>query len=332
MVRKIIGMIILAIILIGMAQASEGEAQPTTESPTTAVLATTDPSPTATPDPVMTTPIWLRQAGGNPGNPAETSAGPVPAATPDPRLDPRDWSDWPVVPAVSASVQGINERGRALGRDPRAFAKVGDCGSAASWFLGAFDDPPAYYRLGEYAYLEAVIAHFRGSFGRTSVAARPGFNASALFAPLWSDPAQCQPGEAPLACELRVTNASYAFIMLGSNDVWQADQFEPQMRRMLDTLIENGVVPILATRPDAADGDDPINAALAGLAYEYDLPLWNLWRAVQPLPNRGLEADGAHLSWAPNRFDDRRAMQRGWPWRNLTALQVLDAVWRSVDG
>jgi hypothetical protein len=25
-------------------------------------------------------------------------------------------------------------------------------------------------------------------------------------------------------------------------------------------------------------------------------------------------------------------MQNGWPWRNLTALQSLDAVWRGVGG
>jgi hypothetical protein len=60
------------------------------------------------------------------------------------------------------------------------------------------------------------------------------------------------------------------------------------------------------------------------LAYEYDLPLWNFWRAVQPLPHHGMDPvrnDGFHIS-----------EDLAWPVRSLTALQALDAVWRGVSG
>jgi hypothetical protein len=40
--------------------------------------------------------------------------------------------------------------------------------------------------------------------------------------------------------------------------------------------------------------------------------------------------DTYHLSPGQAFFDDSRNMLLGWPWRNLTALQALDAVWRGV--
>jgi hypothetical protein len=104
------------------------------------------------------------------------------------------------------------------------------------------------------------------------------------------------------------------------------------MRRIIEFSIENGVVPILSTKADNEEGNGIVNATIARLAYEYDIPLWNYWLAVQPLPDHGLQEDGAHITWGPNRFDDPQAMKKGWTVRNLTALLVLDAVWRSVDG
>ena len=236
------------------------------------------------------------------------------------------------MPTVSQRTRDIYAHGQELGRDPHRFAKAGDCGGTPSWFLGPFDGDPDLYRLGSYAYLQDVIAYFAGSFNRTSVAARPGFNASSIFSPLWADTAQCKPNEGPLICEIRVTNASYAFIMLGANDVWHPEQFEPQMRRAIEDLINRGVVPILATKADNVEQDGSINATIVRLAQEYNLPLWNFWRAVNALPDHGLQDDGVHLTWAGNRFDDPKAMSRGWPVRNLTALETLDAVWRSVTG
>jgi hypothetical protein len=220
--------------------------------------------------------------------------------------------------------------GIALGNNPRAFSKIGDCGSTPAWFLGDFDRGTRYYRLGDHSDLEPVIQAFQGSYGRTSLAAKSGFNASSILAPLWSDPKLCQPNERPLDCEYRTHRPTIAFLMLGSNDVYHPDEFEPQMRKIIETSIEQGILPILSTKADNLEGDSSINATIARLALEYDIPLWNYWRAVQELPDQGLQPDGVHITWAPNRFDDVQAMSRGWPVRNLTALQILDAIWKAV--
>jgi hypothetical protein len=250
--------------------------------------------------------------------------------TPRPTLAPDAWAALPVVPANSPRVKEIYQRGLELGNNPRAFSKVGDCGSTPAWFLGDFDRGPRYYSLGAYQSLDTVIQEFQGSFARTSLAAKSGFNAASVFAPLWANRKFCGSDETPLACEYRLHRPAFAFITLGTNDVWHIDTFEAQMRRILEFSIENGVVPILATKADNEEGDGSINATIAALAYEYDIPLWNYWLAVQTLPDHGLQDDQAHITWGPNRFDDPQAMEKGWTVRNLTALQVLDAVWRAA--
>lgn len=250
---------------------------------------------------------------------------------PLPTLGPDDWQDLPVVPeAVSARTRAIYQRGLTLGNNPQAFSKVGDCGSTPAWFLGDFDRGPDFYGLGSYQNLAAPIDYFQGSFARTSLAARSGMNASSAFIPLWANRELCEAGEFPIACEYRVHRPSFVIIMLGTNDVWHPDSFEPQMRRIVEFYIDNGVVPILSTKADNLEGDGSLNAVIARLAQEYEIPLWNYWRAAQALPNGGLQEDGAHLTFARNFFDDPQMMAAGWPMRNLTALQVLDVVLKGV--
>jgi hypothetical protein len=255
-----------------------------------------------------------------------------PTATPSPQptLAPDRWKKLPVVPTISDTVVQIYRQGLQSGNNARAFSKVGDCGSTPAWFLGDFDRGPLFYRLGSYEQLTGVIQEFQGSFGRTSLAARSGFNAAALFVTLWADHTYCHTNETPLACEYRIHKPVIAFIMLGTNDVWHPAEFEPDMRKIIEYSIDNGIVPILSTKADNTEGDFRINATIAQLAQEYDIPLWNFWLAMQSLPDQGLQEDKAHLTWARNFFDDPEAMTKAWPIRNLTALQILDAVWRKV--
>jgi hypothetical protein len=262
---------------------------------------------------------------------------PIPSEIPFPttgsaprQLRPDEWKTLPIVPEISARAREIYRRGVELGRDPQAFSKVGDCGSTPAWFLGDFDRGPEFYQLGEYTGLEPVIAIFQGSYGRTSLAAKAGFSASSLLTPLWANKDQCVANEVPLECEYRVHNPGFALITLGTNDVWHAKSFVPKMRKIIEFSIDNGILPILATKADNLEKDGSLNAAIAQLAFEYDVPLWNYWLAVQPLPNGGLQEDGAHITWGANRFDDPNTLKKGWTVRNLTALQVLDAVWRGV--
>ena len=291
-------------------------AEPATPPPRT--------SPSAVSQPAILLPTRVPSAAGDTPAPRES--------TPRSNGDTSAWEELPVLPEVTDNVRLIYLRGLELGNNPAAFSKVGDCGSSPSWFLGVFDDGPDFYRLGDYAYLEEVIERFRGSYNRTSVAARSGFNASSVFSPLWSDPEVCEPGEGPLACEYRIHRPSFAFIMLGTNDRWHQEVFEDRLGEIVEYTLEQGIVPILATKPDNLEGDGSLNAAVARVALAYDVPLWNEWKALRPLPNHGLQEDGAHLTWEPNWFDHPVVMRAGWPNRNLTALQALDVVWRAVTG
>src|SRR5690606_27723368 len=120
-------------------------------------------------------------------------------------------------------------------------------------------------------------------------------------------------------------------IMLGTNEAsGNHAVFESNLREILDLTIARGILPVLATKADNLEGDHAINAIIAQLAEEYEIPLWNFWLAVQPLPDHGLQEDGAHLTYGGNHFEDAFLMQKAWPWRNLTALQVLDMIRRNV--
>ncbi|NJL94957.1 MAG: hypothetical protein HC915_15165 [Anaerolineae bacterium] len=244
---------------------------------------------------------------------------------------PQRWQTQPVVPEISETVREIYQRGLELGNNPAAFSKVGDCQNVSSFFLAQFDRPEEY-ALGEYAALQGTIDHFAGSWERTSAAVDNGFNVASVLSPLWSDPAVCEAGETPLECEYRLHRPSIVII---SMETWwggrPAEEYEAYLSQIVEFWIEHGVVPILGTKADNLEGDHGLNQAVARVANYYDIPLWNFWLAVQPLPNHGLTVDNFHLTFARNFFDDPNRLQFGWPVRNLTALQAIDAVFQAVS-
>jgi hypothetical protein len=237
-----------------------------------------------------------------------------------------------VLPTVSARAREIYQRGLALGNNPRAFSKVGDCMSVNPYFLAPFDDPREY-RLGpDYAPLQETIANFSGSFKRDSLSAHIGFNAQSVFDPIWADAKQCAKGETPLECEFRLNRPSLVLISLGTNGEWLSDdEYETALRRILDFAVARGVVPILSTKADDVEGGGRFNAIVIKLAAEYQLPLWNFRAAVEGLPRRGISPQSAYqLTWGRAFYDTPSAIWTGWQWRNLTALQALDVVWKAV--
>jgi hypothetical protein len=259
--------------------------------------------------------------------PTDTSAPP----TVTPTLAPDAWQDFPVIPEVSETARQIFEHGLTLGNDPHAFSKIGDCQNVPSMFLAVFDDPRRY-RLGPYADLQETIDYFSGSFSRVSLAVRGGFNAASILSPFWADPEHCESDETPIACEIRVHRPSFAIISLETWWDGRPEAYEQYFRQVVEYTISQGVVPILATKADNLEGDWAINAAIARAAYDYDVPLWNFWLAVQPLPSHGLRQDGFHLTFDYNYFDEPQRLRAAWPWRNLSALQALDAVRRALAG
>jgi hypothetical protein len=221
-----------------------------------------------------------------------------------------------------------------MGNDPYAFSKIGDCQSISTYFLSYFD-MPGLYNLGDYTSLQPTIDWYAGSFSRDSLAVKGGFNAAAILSPLRADPKQCKPDENPIACEFRLHNPSIAIISLEEWWAGHPENYEAYMRQIIEYSIEQGVVPIIATKADNLEGNHLINQTIANLAQEYDIPLWNFWAAVQTLPNHGLiavtssgEVDRFHLTHSEGYYfyNETAATQSGWSVRNLTALQALDAV------
>lgn len=252
--------------------------------------------------------------------PTEVTPEPTPIPIVDNRLPPEQWQQWPVVPELTGREKEIYLRGLSLGNDPHSFSKVGDCQAIKEVLMGIYD--LNRYNLTEAdAYLQETIDNFAGSFNRDGQGVRGGFNTAAVLSPLWADPTVCQAGENPIECEDRTHNPSFVIISL---EVWwegrTVERYVEYMRQIIDFYIEQGVVPILSTKADNVEGDHRINLATAQLAYEYHIPLWNFWLAVQPMPNHGIDPnrDGFHISYD------------AWTVRSYTALQALDAVWRGV--
>ena len=246
--------------------------------------------------------------------------------------DAEDWESLPVIPTISETVLNIYKTGQNFHNNPRVFSKVGDCETSSGYFLSDFDLGPNAYDLGPFSDLQTVIQYFSGSFGRKSLAAGQGYTASSAISMIMADPSVCRVNETPLLCEYRLNKPSFALIMFGTNDTHNSrSAFEANMRWIINYSIKNGVVPVLATKADNLEGDMSINAIIAKLAIEYDIPLWNFWAAVHQLPGQGLEGDGAHLTYFPDNFEDSQALQFAFPVRNLTALQMLDALLDAVN-
>ncbi len=234
-------------------------------------------------------------------------------------------------PEVVAHVREIYAAGQALGRNPNAYAKVGDSTIENPHFMARFDE--GGYNLGDYAGLQPVIDQFRGSHARDSVAVRIGLHAWTANDPAWAEPGLCLPNETPVACEIRLQNPSIVLIRLGTNDAGVPELFANNIRQILDTAIAAGVIPIIGTKGDFHEGSDENNAILRALAAEYRVPLWDYARVADTLPGRGLDQDAAHmLTFYSHDYSDPTAFTRGHAMHNLTALMALDAVWRLREG
>lgn len=243
---------------------------------------------------------------------------------------PDEWKDLPIIPEVTDTAREIFQRGQEMGNHADRFSKVGDCQNVTAFFLTSFDDPDQH-DLGEYAHLQAALDQFAGSYEREGAAVRDGFNVASVLSPMWANPDLCEKGENSIQCEYRLNQP--AFVIISMETWWSGrptDEYEDYLAQIVEFWIDQGVVPILATKADNLEGDHSINMSIAHIAQAYDVPLWNFWAAVQDLPNRGLEDDDFHLTYARNYFNNPDVLTFGWPVRNLTALQVIDTVWQGV--
>ena len=267
------------------------------------------------------------------GNPAQQPSGSSGATASN--MVPRDE---PYISGITSKSAAIFKSGQALGNRANAFALVGDSNTQNPAFLQGFDQ--GNYNLGDYGYLEDTVQFFRGSFARSqsSPAAVGGYSTSKVLDPANAG-GSCNKGETPIACEYRITRPSVALILLGTGDqhTWQG--FEGRYRTIIEYTISQGIIPVLITKGDDLESRDNtapygyINDIIRRLSREYDVPLLDLRQAVSGLPNRGFNTDGFHYNTPPDNescYFDTNHMQYGYTIRNLTALQMLDALRRQV--
>ena len=312
---------------------------------------------------------WLL-AGCASATPAPTAAATVPVPTPSvanalsprpapPKLgsfDPASVAaisldDYPIIPEISANARAIYAAGLAAGNNPHVFSKLGDCMTENPHFLVTFAE--GQYDLGAYGDLQAVLDQFSGvparsgdwtadSFGTVGLAAAAGFNIAGPLDATWANPDWCEAGESPAACEYRVAQPSVAVIMFGTNDVAFTDAatFDYFYRTLVIQTLDANVLPILSTfptRPEDAAKSLLLNQVVVQIALDYDVPLLNLNRALEPLPYQGVDPnDTIHLSVPPEgqgRVDvfTPENLQYGFTLRNLVTLQALQAVLAAVQ-
>lgn len=234
------------------------------------------------------------------------------------------WMSLPVQPEAGENVRAIYERGIELGNDPNAFSIFGDCQAEPQEFLGVYDTDAALVQSLP-PELRETVEQFSGSFERESPTAQDGTTPGALLWDQWHRGEYgCQFGETPVDCELRVHRPSFVIIQIGSHFESRNTEY---LRRIIAQLIENGSVPILATKADNRELDHRINRDMALLADEFDLPLWNFWASLSDLPNRGLFTHPDRpLQGDIYLTDEAKVIHRE------TGLQALNIVWRAATG
>lgn len=243
--------------------------------------------------------------------------------TPDGRPLAKTWRDWSVLPVISDTALELYRYGvTELGNDPHRVSVIGDCHSEPNVFMGIYDTD--YYDLSEQnQYLTAAIDWFKGSFSEQSYSVHAGMSVSSVLTSSWADPEVCRDGESALECEIRVHHPSIMFVNLGSNWIpgLEMDLYYEYLAEIVQLLCDHGILPILSSKADNAEGDWGINETTAQVARDFNVPFFNFWPIAQNLPYHGLdpEKDGIHLS------------VEAWNWRNFYALKTLYSLGHALE-
>jgi hypothetical protein len=268
-----------------------------------------------------------------------------PASVSDIKLE-----DYPTLPTLTETASAIFASGQKAGRNPHMFSKIGDCMTAADYFLNAFGSDDGAYDLGTYTDLQPVVEYFStvmpdtnsfktNAFASPGLSTDSGFTTSSVLDSTWADKDVCEANESPLACEYRVANPAYALIMFGTNDVFyfEPSMFDYYMRLIVIETIQSDVVPVLYTfpvRPEFPEKSLQFNQIIVKIAQDYDVPLVNLVVALEDLPDQGVNVnDTIHMSLPENdavaTFNDD-TLQAGYTLRNLLTLQTLDVLMKGL--
>lgn len=230
-----------------------------------------------------------------------------------------------LTPAIVKGLRAVHARGQ--GND-EAFMKVGDSITFSTDFLRCFANTPV---AGAEADLEETRTFFTAaSWARQSLASTVGWH---TYQPYAGNPS-------PIAREIDVMRPAFAVVMLGTNDVYEGTQpsYEANLTKVVKTLTDRGVIPILSTIPPFRDRAQnavvpSMNKVVRKVAATAGVPLMDFHLALAGLPASGLSSDGVHPFAARTGacdFSSAIAMNAGYNQRNLLALEALDRVRRAV--
>ncbi|HRI69384.1 MAG TPA: SGNH/GDSL hydrolase family protein [Polyangium sp.] len=232
----------------------------------------------------------------------------------------------------------VVEKGKAIlasgtGRQD-VFAKIGDSNTVNTGFLNGLSGNDV--QLDSHTALQPTIDYFKQklvdgtktSFNRPTLAAKVGWSSGDL---LTGSPN-------PIDDELAAITPAFAVVMLGTNDTYVQgiEPFGNNMLRIVDLLVSKGVVPLLTTIPQRADTVDAekmvpeMNALVRAVAQARQVPMLDLFGALEPIPGHGLVSDGIHLQTYSNSsgshscWFDANGLTEGMNQRNLITLEALD--------
>jgi hypothetical protein len=203
------------------------------------------------------------------------------------------------------------------------FMKVGASNTVNTNFLHCFAGTDVMLE-GSQA-LAPNLTYWHG-FDRTSLAATVGWTASR---PLEGTPTWIQQ-------EVAAVNPAFAVLMMGTNDTEPTGvhRFETNLRKLIDAILVEQVVPIVSTIPPRGDPTfdavvPEMNAVIRALAQSRQVPYIDLWQTLTPLPSQGLISDGVHLnvfvmSGAHGCWFTPAALMFGHNQRNRLQLTALD--------
>lgn len=283
-----------------------------------------------------------------PSSPDDVAA--APQLTPFTRY-PAATVHSPLTANVIRSIRAIRTRGEA--RDEHVFMKVGASETADRRNLRCLwggDGSPWEIDLGAHEQLRATLEHFQkgrvrgrhNPFIRESEAAKVGVSTHWTFGG----------SPSPFRREVRATNAAWALISFGTNDVRVAkapsagiQNYYQRLSRLVQMTLDEDILPILFTPGPRRDSQatrhwSPYYVDVTrALAQQHQVPLVNILEATSELPEEGLVRDGVHgNSWVDEERGHQpcvfieEALQYHYNRRNLLTLEALDRALNAARG
>ena len=277
----------------------------------------------------------LIDVGGSDAALADAGASPDSGLAPDAGADlpityAADRTHSPLTQDVVDNLRGIAAANPAL--DDHVFAKVGDSVTKSRNFLHCFAGP--HVDVDGRDGLLTTVEHFRAGdaagstpFDRESETVVVGWSARSAIA---GDPS-------PVERELAAISPRFAVVMYGTNDLESGNVYTygENMLDLVDLLIAAGTIPVLSSimpRDDRASADEDVpryNGVVRAIARARKLPFIDYHRALLPLPDHGVGADGVHptvhrtTGGARGCILSDEGLSHGYNLRNLLTLEAL---------